>query len=118
MGSRFHHPGASKVWGNLQVSDKIKPLPGTIPTLSLAKENLNEDERRLFYVALTRAKQEVAISFCERDVSGTRLRGTSTDAVYSRNRSGTIGLLSALPPEQVLAEISTNSVKNNISIRL
>lgn len=61
-------------WGNNQVRDLIK-LPGSILVNSdLAKKEKNEDERRLFYVALTRAKKEVYLTYSERYLTGTYIK--------------------------------------------
>lgn len=55
----FIYAANDKIWGNKSARSAIK-LPATlIATDSLI--NPNEDERRLFYVALTRAKKEVHI---------------------------------------------------------
>lgn len=56
-----------KKWGN---SQRYSPLPlpfGILKTeLSLALADENEEERRLFYVALTRAKKQIYISYSSR----------------------------------------------------
>jgi len=62
------------VWGNVKNPRKLTPLAGTIPYADLSKTERNEDERRLFYVALTRAKQQVAISMSERDTEQDRVK--------------------------------------------
>ncbi|MGD9129283.1 MAG: ATP-dependent DNA helicase [Candidatus Woesebacteria bacterium] len=50
-------------WGNARKRDLI-PLPdGILKNTDLSKKERNEDERRLFYVALTRAKKQVSISY-------------------------------------------------------
>ncbi len=50
-----------KHWGNLPSRDKLK-LPPTLLRIPLPHER-NEEERRLFYVALTRAKKNVTLSY-------------------------------------------------------
>jgi len=62
------------VWGNVKSPNKLTPLAGTIPYADLSKTERNEDERRLFYVALTRAKKQVAISLSERDTEQDRVK--------------------------------------------
>lgn len=50
-------------WGNRRVVELIK-LPDTLVTLvDLSKKEKNEDERRLFYVSLTRAKKKCWITW-------------------------------------------------------
>jgi DNA helicase-2/ATP-dependent DNA helicase PcrA len=54
-----------KHWGNKSHRDLIK-VPGKIFSLmgdSVAETDENDDERRLFYVALTRAKKSITISY-------------------------------------------------------
>lgn len=52
-----------KLWGNKTARAKIKLPPNLIQeTESLLTDNQNEDERRLFYVAMTRAKKQLYIS--------------------------------------------------------
>src|SRR3989338_5166590 len=61
-------------WGNNKTRELIK-LPGSILTNSdVAKKEKNEDERRLFYVALTRAKAQVYLTFSERYLTGDYLK--------------------------------------------
>ncbi|OGJ46020.1 hypothetical protein A3J23_02715 [Candidatus Peregrinibacteria bacterium RIFCSPLOWO2_02_FULL_48_14] len=50
-----------KHWGNITQRDKLK-LPPNLLKIPLTSER-NEDERRLFYVALTRAKKSVTLSY-------------------------------------------------------
>lgn len=58
-------------WGNgRQVN--LLPLPEGILKYQPAEQDANEDDRRLFYVALTRAKQQVTISYPETVVVGNR----------------------------------------------
>ena len=58
-------------WGNKR-SPKLLPLPPSVFSLSGkdVSQNEIEDERRLFYVALTRAKEEVIISYGKTGESG------------------------------------------------
>lgn len=61
-------------WGNARSRDLL-PLPeGLIRNTDLSKKELNEDERRIFYVALTRAKMAAMISYPETVISGNRSR--------------------------------------------
>lgn len=58
-------------WGNRRRYDLL-PLPTKIYSLFETgfSQNENDDERRLFYVALTRAKKEVLISYPRFDFNG------------------------------------------------
>lgn len=59
-------PGlVDKTWGNRRPQIKV-PLP----ELSDSNHDENEEERRLFFVALTRAKKNLFLSFAEKDFSG------------------------------------------------
>jgi len=52
-------------WGNARTRELI-PLPeGLLQNTDLSKKEKNEDERRLFYVAITRAKEQVYLSYPE-----------------------------------------------------
>jgi DNA helicase-2/ATP-dependent DNA helicase PcrA len=53
-------------WGNNRTRELIKLPEAILKNTDFSKKEKNEDERRLFYVALTRAKKEVFISFAER----------------------------------------------------
>jgi len=52
-----------KKWGNNVNRDLIKLPEGILKNTDISKKEKNEDERRLFYVALTRAKKEVTITY-------------------------------------------------------
>lgn len=54
-----------KVWGNPRAKTGI-PLPH----LFKVQHDQNEDERRLFFVAMTRAKKKIVMSYAEKDFSG------------------------------------------------
>lgn len=54
-----------KSWGN------PRSMPGVpLPHLFHATHDENEDERRLFFVALTRARKELSLSYSETDMAG------------------------------------------------
>lgn len=54
-----------KTWGNTRDQNKLRLPPGILPlsSNSLNAGDQNEDERRLFYVALTRAKYQAYVSY-------------------------------------------------------
>ncbi len=62
-------------WGNKKIPELIVLPPGAFSLSGnvMTTADPNEDERRLFYVALTRAKKEVAISYASRNLSGREL---------------------------------------------
>ncbi len=76
-------------WGNLRHSSVLKPLPHTVPYDELDQNEHNEDERRLFYVALTRARQQVGVSWSGRVI----------EADYQRE----------LQPTQFMVEMASQS---------
>lgn len=65
-----------KKWGN-NTSRNLLPLPDTIiSSMDLSIKDPNEDERRLFYVALTRAKSSITISVPQTLISGDSSKET------------------------------------------
>lgn len=50
------------VWGNTRNMDKLD-LPESIAGTALEASEKNEEERRVFFVALTRAKSVLEVSF-------------------------------------------------------
>ncbi|MFA6814349.1 MAG: ATP-dependent DNA helicase [Patescibacteria group bacterium] len=54
-----------KKWGNLRNANKLKLPEGILKHSDLSGKERNEDERRLFYVVLTRAKKRVYLSYPE-----------------------------------------------------
>jgi DNA helicase-2/ATP-dependent DNA helicase PcrA len=61
-------------WGNVRKYNLI-PLPaGLTPFTDLSLKEKNEDERRLFYVAITRAKETVTITYPEATMQTSRSR--------------------------------------------
>ncbi len=68
-----------KKWGNNRKRELIKLPESLLKNTDISKKELNEDERRLFYVALTRAKTEVIISYPETILTDNR----SKDVVES-----------------------------------
>ncbi|MFH2118309.1 MAG: ATP-dependent DNA helicase [Candidatus Paceibacterota bacterium] len=54
-----------KKWGNNRTRDLIKLPAAILQNTDLSTKERNEDERRLFYVGVTRAKKQVHISYPE-----------------------------------------------------
>jgi DNA helicase-2/ATP-dependent DNA helicase PcrA len=53
------------VWGNNQVRNLITLPEGVLKNVVLSRKEKNEDERRLFYVAITRAKTSLTICYAD-----------------------------------------------------
>ncbi len=70
-------------WGNV-MSRNLIPLPSAIlQNTDTSKRELNEDERRLFYVAITRARREITISYPLTIISQTTSRSTTPSMFIS-----------------------------------
>jgi len=66
----FMHKCIDKTWGNTRNYGKLKLPPFTVGDSALeTKESLNDEERRLFFVAMTRAKKELFINFFKKDAN-------------------------------------------------
>jgi DNA helicase-2/ATP-dependent DNA helicase PcrA len=67
----FLYKVVDKKWGNNPDRGILRPPPGILKTeMSRQLNDSNEDERRLFYVALTRAKQNLHLSFSNQTDTG------------------------------------------------
>lgn len=61
-------------WGNSRKRELL-PLPeGILKNTDISKKEKNEDDRRLFYVALTRAKKHTYISYPKTKVEASKLK--------------------------------------------
>jgi len=70
----FIYKAIDTKWGNNRHRELIK-LPQTIlKNTDINKKEKNEDERRLFYVSITRAKKQVFITHAERYSQGTNVK--------------------------------------------
>lgn len=78
-------------WGNNAVRNLITLPDGVLQNVKLGDKEQNEDERRLFYVAMTRAKSNLTVSYATSYAS----YGTSRGAV----------------PTMFLAELPVNQLK-------
>jgi len=66
----FIHKCVDKTWGNTVSRAKLRIPPFTIgESVSETKESQNDEERRLFFVAMTRAKKEVYINYYKKDAN-------------------------------------------------
>ncbi len=55
-----------KKWGNKVFRDPLKLPSGILKNVNLEDKEKNEDDRRLFYVALTRAKKQIFITYADK----------------------------------------------------
>ncbi len=69
----FIYRFADTHWGNKAKREMIKLPPGIIVYEDTDKEDKNAEERRLFYVALTRAKQELILTGCSEYPSSAKM---------------------------------------------
>lgn len=66
-------PGSLEgVWSNSKNNSKLS-LPTSITGDKLEKADINEEERRLYFVAMTRARDTLQISFAESDTGRPKL---------------------------------------------
>lgn len=61
-------------WGNVRNRELIKIPEGILQFVATEDKEKNEDERRIFYVALTRAKKQVTVTYARTTISGNRSR--------------------------------------------
>ena len=96
-------------WGNVRTRELI-PLPsGLLQNTDISKKERNEDERRLFYVALTRAKKKVTITYPRSIVS----ENSSKDAIASMFLEEIIDQAQSVP--ESLVEAFTNSSEEKVA---
>lgn len=64
---------SDKKWGNARIRDLI-PLPDSILTnTDITKKEKNEDDRRLFYVALTRSSKKTYVTWSKSKLDGKQM---------------------------------------------
>lgn len=61
-----------KKWGNQRDNSKIKLPAGIIKNTDLSEKERNEDDRRIFYVALSRAKKQLYLSYPEQIIENSQ----------------------------------------------
>lgn len=63
-----------KKWGNVTVRELIHLPDEIIKHVKIEEKEKNEDERRIFYVALTRAKTTVTITYAKTTINANRTK--------------------------------------------
>ncbi|OGD78513.1 hypothetical protein A2368_02595, partial [Candidatus Collierbacteria bacterium RIFOXYB1_FULL_49_13] len=96
-------------WGGRPRSPLLKPPP-TLLSQPLADESL-EESRRLFYVALTRARLTVTLTYPQQILSGTTLRPTTPNRFIAElsQKLITISTLSTASPLPTLTALLSPS---------
>lgn len=96
----FIYRFADTHWGNKQKREMIKLPPGIIRFENLDKdEDKNAEERRLFYVAITRAKQELILT-------GSTQYENSTKMIFPAMFLGDL-------PKENIVEVNTDKFEKN-----
>lgn len=72
-----------KKWGNRRKRNNIDLPQGVLKNTNLEKKDRDEDDRRLFYVALTRASQKLFLSAAKTYVSGNQEKSKSPSIFLS-----------------------------------
>lgn len=94
-------------WGNKKSRELIKLPEQILENTDLTKKEVNEEERRLFYVALTRAKEKVYILYAETTSSNGRKR-ENTPSLF----------ITELPKEHIETMIPTTFESETILTKL
>lgn len=80
------------VWGNTRERNLL-PLPAEILNhTDVTKKERNEDDRRLLYVAITRAKQQVIVSYPETVISNTATKTVTPSMFITEMQASSVGL--------------------------
>lgn len=100
----FLYKCVDKKWGNVTNQNKLKLPLGILKLQSalLENERADEDERRLFYVALTRAKKQIYISYSTKNDTGR-------DQLPSM-------FISEIDPS-IIEEITDSSINSEIALK-
>jgi DNA helicase-2/ATP-dependent DNA helicase PcrA len=118
-------------WGNVRARGKLKLPPGVLPRDVVSAGENNEDERRLFYVALTRAKQGLYLSYARQNEEGREqvpavfiselpVEGVEREELVEKEEEARERLLKAarlpaqMPTEQALKEWLTGRLENYV----
>ncbi|MEA3355252.1 MAG: ATP-dependent DNA helicase [Patescibacteria group bacterium] len=102
----FIYKAINGKWGNNRIRELIKLPSGILKNTILDKKEKNEDERRLFYVCLTRAKKKLYISYADK----------YTTASYTKEAFPTM-FISELP-KNAIKPINPKSLKSKKILKL
>ena len=102
-------------WGNNRIRELIKLPQAILKNTDISKKEKNEDERRLFYVALTRAKKKAFITYSERYSAITHIKETIPSMFISELPQKYLKLItpSQAKPKKVLLKFLEPINKNN-----
>lgn len=119
-------------WGNARSRDLIKFPPGVIKFSDITKLEKNEDARRLFYVAMTRAKKELHISYSHeyfvQNGSKTKLPSVFINEIdnelieylnvdkYDAQMESALELFTVTPPHAPAIEVSEEEFLKDVVI--
>lgn len=96
-------------WGNNRSRDLL-PLPqGVLKNTDLSKKERNEDERRLFYVTLTRAKLQVMVSYPQTVITNNRSKEV-VRSMFLEELSDDALLIESVMDQGLQAELALQSV--------
>ena len=95
-------------WGNSRQRELIKLPPNLLKFTDLDKKEKNEDDRRLFYVAITRAKKQLTVSYPAQLVTETQTKDLTASMFVEELRSlaegAQAGRLKQVDAAQLLAD--------------
>lgn len=86
-------------WGNTTSRELLKLPDGVLSNTDISKKDRNEDERRLFYVALTRAKQQVTVTYPQTIIEANHSRTTTASLFISELQEVAPTALQQVPVE-------------------
>lgn len=89
-------------WGNAQKRNLL-PLPTSILSQAMSQNDANQDDRRLFYVAMTRAKKQLYVSYPEAIISEGRQQTTVPSIFMHEVQNGSYS-----PPITVGASVTAS----------
>lgn len=108
-------------WGNRRKKNDLKALPGTVPFSELDENEHNEDERRLFYVALTRAKSSVTVCYSGKAAEGEKVRELQPTQFLTEMPQASWQMLPGLPGSAVqerLGQLFTREPQRKLGAEL
>ena len=97
-------------WGNGAKRELIPLPPGILKNTDLSQKERNEDERRLFYVALTRAKTAITFSYPETIITENRSKSVVASIFLEEIKDELVADTSAMA-KTVIAEADEHLAK-------